>query len=296
MQVASEIGRCGKYTSLQTQVVVGGMSMENQVRGLMRGSQIVVGTPGRIIDHIHRRTLHLENVRVVVLDEADRMLDMGFIDDITYILQLTPSQRQTALFSATIPFEVVQLAEGYMHNPERVLVSRDEIAVKEIEQVVYIVDEENKYEALRSLVDQEKIGRGIVFCSTKRKTDWLSQRLTRDGYQARPLHGDLSQAQRNNTLESFRRGAVKLLVATDVAARGLDIADVSHIVNFDLPNEPLQYFHRIGRTGRVGKSGLARSFATPMQYSELRQIKNLTHTKILVRGFVPGQKIVEAPR
>jgi ATP-dependent RNA helicase DeaD len=241
---------------------------------------IVVGTPGRVIDHISRGTLVLDNVRMVVLDEADRMLDMGFRDDIEFILQRTPSERQTAMFSATMPDEILDLASQHMYNPEKFLVSRDEIAVEEIEQLYRLVDPERKFQALCDIMAQKSVSRALIFCSTKIGADRLASRLNRIRRDIAVIHGDLTQGQRERALNDFRRGRVRFLVATDVASRGLDIEGLSHVVNYDVPNDPLLYFHRIGRTGRAGATGMAVTLVSRREMGDLKRIQGMTNTRI----------------
>jgi len=241
---------------------------------------IVVGTPGRIIDHLSRGTLLLDRVSFAVLDEADRMLDMGFREDIELILSRTPSQRQTAMFSATMPDEILSLAAQNMYNPEKILVSRDEIAVEEIEQLYRQVDPERKFQALCDIMNQKQVQRALIFCSTKIGADRLAYRLSRVRRDVSVIHGDLTQPQRERALENFRRGRVRFLVATDVASRGLDIDGVTHVVNYDVPSDPLLYFHRIGRTGRAGASGVAVTLVSRREMMDLKRIQSMTNTRM----------------
>jgi len=280
IQVAEHISRLGKYASFETLPVYGGESIRPQIAALKRGVHVVVGTPGRIIDHLKRRTLSLSAVKIVILDEADRMLDMGFIDDIEYILSNTPESRQTALFSATIDQTVMSVCNRYMKNPEKILVSKDEIAPLQIDQHYMIVNPANKFNILCDILQENHIERAIIFCRTRKYTSILADRLQRRGYDARPLHAGFTQSQRNSVVNSFRKGELKLLVATDVAARGLDIQGITHIINYDIPLDALVYFHRIGRTARVGNDGTAISLVGYGEITQFNKIKDLTNTTI----------------
>ena len=280
IQVTSDLNRFGKHVSVRSLAVYGGQPIYGQMDALQRTVHIVVGTPGRVIDHISRGTLVLDRVSFVVLDEADRMLDMGFRDDIEFILGRTPSDRQTAMFSATMPDEILSLASRHMYNPEKMLVSRDEIAVEEIEQLYRQVDPERKFQALCDVLNNQSVHRALIFCSTKIGADRLGYRLSRVRRDVATIHGDLTQAQRERALDSFRRGRVRFLVATDVASRGLDIEGVTHVVNYDVPSDPLLYFHRIGRTGRAGASGVAVTLVSRHEMMDLKRIQGLTHTRM----------------
>jgi len=280
VQTADHIRRISRYTKLRVLPIYGGESINKQINELKKGVHIVVGTPGRIIDHLQRRTLSLSGVTYVVLDEADRMLDMGFIKDIERILSKVPKNKQTSLFSATIDQSVLNVCNKYMKNPERILVSKDEIALPQISQYYIVVDPKKKFEALTDVLDEHGIERAILFCRTRRGTGKLARTLKAKGYDAKPLHGGLTQPQRDAVTESFRRGKLKILVATDVAARGLDIVGVTHIINYDIPNEASVYFHRIGRTARMEADGTAITLVSMEEMADLRQIKALTKTKI----------------
>lgn len=280
IQVAEEITKIGKYREMRTLAIYGGQPIERQIMALKRGVHIVVGTPGRLLDHIRRSTLFLGSVRLMVLDEADEMLDMGFIEDIEKILKETPAEKQTLLFSATMPLEIQRLARKYLNNPEILSVSRDELTVPQIEQAFYEVKEHNKFDGLCRVLDTSDIKLAIIFCRTKRGVDELVAGLEARGYEAEGLHGDLTQAQRNKVMKKFREGHVEIMVATDVAARGLDIDNVSHVINYDIPQDPESYVHRIGRTGRAGKSGIAISFVTPPEYRLLRMIEKMINSRI----------------
>jgi ATP-dependent RNA helicase DeaD len=280
VQTADHIRRISRYTKLRVLPIYGGESINKQINELKKGVHIVVGTPGRIIDHLQRRTLSLSGVTYVVLDEEDRMLDMGFIKDIERILSKVPKNKQTSLFSATIDQSVLNVCNKYMKNPEKILVSKDEIALPQISQYYMVVDPKRKFEALTGVLDEHGIERAMLFCRTRRGTGKLAKTLKAKGYDAKPLHGGLTQPQRDAVTESFRRGKLKILVATDVAARGLDIVGVTHIINYDIPNEASVYFHRIGRTARMEANGTAITLVSMEEMADLRQIKALTKTKI----------------
>lgn len=280
VQVAEHISQICKYTPFKVLPIYGGTSIQKQIDMLKRGVHIVVGTPGRIIDHLKRETLDLAKVKVVVLDEADRMLDMGFVDDVEYILSNTPVNRQTSLFSATIDHAVMNICDKYMKNPEKILVSRDEIALTQISQYYMLVNSKNKFQILRAILEENYIERAIIFCKTRRGTSMLADRLRLKGYDARPLHGGFTQTQRDLVINSFRKGKIRLLVATDVAARGLDIQGITHIINYDIPLDALVYFHRIGRTARMGRKGTAITLVSYGETAELNRIRALTNTKI----------------
>lgn len=280
IQVAEEISQIGKYMRIRTLPIYGGQSIDRQIRMLHKGVHIVIGTPGRLLDHLRRGTLRLNNVQTVVLDEADEMLDMGFIDDVETILRATPSERQTLLFSATMPEEITRLARKYLVNPEFVTVSKNNLTVPTIEQIYYETTDRNKLESLCRLLDTGEINLAIIFCRTKRGVDELVAGLEARGYPAAGLHGDMSQYQRNTVMKQFKDGQVELLVATDVAARGLDIYNLSHVINYDLPQDVEFYVHRIGRTGRAGKTGIAISLITRRDYKQLRLIESLTGIRI----------------
>jgi ATP-dependent RNA helicase DeaD len=280
IQVADHISRFGKFAAFNVLPVYGGDSIQKQINALKSGVHIVVGTPGRIIDHLERRTLNLASVRIVVLDEADRMLDMGFIDDIEYILSKVPKNRQTSLFSATIDQSVMNVCNRYMNKPEKILVSKDEIALTQISQYYMVVNPANKFQILCKILDENHIGRAIIFCRTRTDTSTLADKLRARGYDAEPLHAGFTQPQRDFITNSFRKGKLKLLVATDVAARGLDIQGITHIINYDIPLDALVYFHRIGRTARMGLEGTAITLVGYGELTEFNNIRALTKTTI----------------
>jgi ATP-dependent RNA helicase DeaD len=265
VQVAEAFHSYSKYRRVSVLPVYGGQPIERQLSALRRGVQVVVGTPGRVLDHIRRRTLQLGQVRTVILDEADEMLDMGFIEDIETILRETPETRQTALFSATMPAPIQELAKRYMHDPQRIIIKTEQMTVPQIRQVYYEVGRRDKFEVLVRILDYERPTSAIIFCRTKLEVDTLGQRLIARAYPAETLHGDLNQTQRDRVMARFRSGQAELLIATDVAARGLDIEHVSHVINYDIPLDPQAYVHRIGRTGRAGRTGSAITLLTPRE-------------------------------
>ncbi len=280
VQITEDMSSYGKYMPLRVITVYGGVSIERQIDELRKGVHVVVGTPGRIIDHLKRGTLELGGLKAVVLDEADRMLDMGFIDDIEYILKRTPKKKQISLWSATIDDRTRRLSKRYMPKAEMVIVSRDEIAVETIEQHYIRVAPYEKFEILTKLIDHMSIDRALIFCRRRTTVDRLTNQLKRARYDVEALHGQYSQARRESVLESFREAKVSFMVATEVAARGLDILDVPFIINYDIPDDPLMYFHRIGRTARAGKSGTAVTLVTYEEEEELERIKALTGLEI----------------
>ncbi|NCW46301.1 MAG: DEAD/DEAH box helicase, partial [Gemmatimonadaceae bacterium] len=283
MQVAEAVHRYGKPLGLHALAVYGGASMELQIRALKRGVDVVIATPGRALDHIKRHTLKLGTLRAVVLDEADEMLDMGFADELEAILDVTPTEKQTALFSATLPPRIAGITRKYLRNPEHVTVEREVRAEGEaarVRQVAYIVSRAHKMPALARVLDIEQPTSAIVFCRTRTEVDELSETLTARGLRAESLHGGLSQDQRDRVMQKFRAKKVDLLIATDVAARGLDVKHVSHVVNFDVPADAETYVHRIGRTGRAGREGVAITLAEPRESRLLRNIERQTSQKI----------------
>lgn len=282
IQVAEALRELGKYREVVTLPIYGGAPYDRQLRALKRGVQMVIGTPGRLLDHLGRGTLSLDGVQTVVLDEADEMLNMGFIEDIEAILARLPNQRQTALFSATIPARIAKLAEQYLRQPIQVSVAAREAIAPRVRQVCYEVPEHAKPDALARLLDLEEPESAIIFVRTRRDADHLAEHLNRIGYLAQAIHGEISQGQRERTLERFRAGHTQLLVATDVAARGLDIPAVSHIINYDLPLDAESYVHRIGRTGRAGATGEALTLVTPRERRQLRLIERAIHRRLEV--------------
>ena len=280
VQVAQNMASYAKYGGLKVLAVYGGESINKQIHALSNGVQIVVGTPGRLIDLMERRMINLSGVSMVVLDEADRMLDMGFIEDIEFILSKTPRNRQTSLFSATIDESVMRLSNKYMKNPQKILVSKDEIALTQMKQYYTVVSQHDKFTTLCQIVHDDRVDKAIIFCRTRRETSRLSEQLYRKGYRVEALHAGFTQAQRDRAINDFKAGRLNLLVATDVAARGLDIQGITHIINFDVPNDAPVYFHRIGRTARKGEEGTAITLVSYGEMSDFNNIKALTKTKI----------------
>ena len=280
VQVAEHMACFAKYARLKVLAVYGGESINKQIHALSSGVQIVVGTPGRLIDLMERRVLNLGSVKIVVLDEADRMLDMGFIEDIEFILSKTPYDRQTSLFSATIDQSVMKVCNKYMKNPQKILVSKDEIALTQMKQFYTVINQAGKFEALCDIIRNERVNKAIVFCRTRRETSRLSEQLYRKGFRAQALHAGFTQAQRDRAINDFRSDRLSLLVATDVAARGLDIEGITHIINYDVPMDAPVYFHRIGRTARKGEDGTAITLVSYGEMSDFNNIKALTKTKI----------------
>ena len=280
VQIAEHISRISRYTGVRVCPIYGGEKINRQIRQLKRGVHIVVGTPGRVIDHLNRGTLKLRAVHMVVLDEADRMLDMGFVHDINKILDKVPRNKQTSLFSATIDRNVLKICNKYMDKPEKILVSKDEIALEQIEQRYVKVDPMSRYPILKELIDEQGIQKAIIFTRTKRGAYALSKKLKRSGYNASALHGNLSQPQRDRVTRGFRKDKVDFLVATDIAARGLDIGGITHIINYNIPRETLAYFHRIGRTARMEAEGTAITFVAHGEEKALAEIKAQTGTRI----------------
>ncbi|MEM4633628.1 MAG: DEAD/DEAH box helicase [Candidatus Anstonellaceae archaeon] len=280
LQVSSEISKIGMHLPYRTVAIYGGEDIEKQITILKEGADIVVGTPGRILDHISRGTLSLSSIEILVLDEADRMLDMGFIEDIEKILKSTPESRQTLLFSATMPKEILQLARQYMKAPQEILISEDSLSVKSIKQYYVEVSKFDKLNAFLTLLSQKKPPLALVFVRTKKGADKLNQILQDRGFRSIALHGDMSQSKRNRSMEAFRKSHVNILVATDLASRGLDISGVTHVFNYDLTDDPYTYLHRIGRTGRMGKNGEAISFVFFDQVGLIPIIEKITDSKM----------------
>jgi ATP-dependent RNA helicase DeaD len=283
MQVAEAVHKYGKSMGIRALPIYGGAAMEAQLRMLKHGVDVVVATPGRALDHIRRKTLRLDSVRTVVLDEADEMLDMGFAEDLEAILEATPAERQTALFSATLPPRIAEIANKHLKDPVRVRIDREVVpagSAPRVRQVAYIVSRAHKIATLGRVLDVEHPTSAIVFCRTRTEVDELTESLNGRGYRAEALHGGLSQEQRDRVMKRFRANTADLLVATDVAARGLDVQHVSHVVNYDVPSAAEAYVHRIGRTGRAGREGVAITLAEPREHRLLRNIEQQTRQKI----------------
>lgn len=286
-QVEESVRVYGNYLPLTSTVVFGGVNIAPQIQALRRGVDILVATPGRLLDHVQQRTVDLSRVEILVLDEADRMLDMGFIRDIRKILALLPVRRQNLLFSATFSDEIKALADGLLNRPTRVEVARQSAESELVEQSVYLATRENKRDLLVHLLVEENIQQALVFTRTKHGADRLAKQLQRDGVSAVPIHGNRSQSQRTRALSDFKAGTARILVATDIAARGLDIDQLPHVINFELPNVPEDYVHRIGRTGRAGSTGEAISLVSAEEQSYLAAIEKLIKKRI-VRRVVAG--------
>ncbi|MEK0446285.1 MAG: DEAD-box ATP-dependent helicase CshA [Verrucomicrobiota bacterium] len=281
VQIAGEVAKLSAFTrGIRELAIYGGQSYGVQYRGLEEGAQIIAGTPGRVMDHLDRGSLKLDHLRMVVLDEADRMLDMGFRDDIATILQQAPENRQTAFFSATMPPAVEQLIRSYTNEPQWVRLETRAESAPNIEQCYYEVSHGSRAGALCRVLEATNLRFGIVFCSTKSAVDGVTEHLIAEGYQADRLHGDMSQAMRERVMRRFRDGKLEFLVATDVAARGIDVDDIEAVINYDIPRDPEDYVHRIGRTGRAGRSGRAITFVTSREVYALDRIQRLTRVKI----------------
>ncbi len=280
IQVTEELSSFSENHKISIVAVYGGQPIERQIARLQRGIDIVVGTPGRIIDHLERKTLNISKVKYVVLDEADEMLNMGFVEDIEKILESSPKNRRTVLFSATMPSHIEKLAKNYMQDYEIISVMSEQISRDNIEQIYFEVSQADKFEALFRIIDVEDSFYGMVFCRTKVDADEIAHKLAHRGCRAEAIHGDLSQGQREKVLQKFRSKQITTLVATDVAARGIDVDNLTHVINYSLPQDPESYVHRIGRTGRAGKSGTAITLITPSEYRKLTSIQRIANTKI----------------
>ncbi len=279
-QIANSFGVYGQHTGLRQTVVFGGVSQKPQSEALRRGVDILVATPGRLLDLLQQKLLSLRNVEIFVLDETDRMLDMGFIRDVQRIMKHLPAQRQTLLFSATMPREIQGFADTILNNPVDVRAPSESMEADTVEQVVYFVDTHSKPALLQHLLEGAKVTRALVFTRTKHRADRVARKLSRSGIQAEAMHSNKSQNARMRALANFKQGTTRCLVASDIAARGLDVDDISHVINYDMPNEAKTYVHRIGRTGRAGASGQAISFCSPDQRGELADIERLLGKRI----------------
>lgn len=291
VQVREEVVKLAHGRKIHSVAVYGGKPIRGQIEKLSRGAEVVIGTPGRVLDHMGRGTLNFADLQLVVLDEADRMLDIGFRPDIEKILRRCPKERQTLLLSATVPPPVERLAKSYMINPESLNFSPSDISVHTIEQFYCTVDSDRKFELLEHLIKREEPHQAIVFCRTKRGTDKVERRLTKRFKDVACIHGDLAQSARDRAMSSFREGKVKILVATDVVGRGIDVSAISHIFNYDIPQFCDDYVHRVGRTGRMGREGVAYTFVTPEEGNELTRIE-MRIDKLLMRDEVPGFETV----
>lgn len=293
IQVADELKNIMKYKRASVVAIYGGQPLVPQIKELKKGPQVVVGTPGRILDHLHRNTLQTNFVKMVVLDEADEMLDMGFIHDIEAILHKLPKKRQTMLFSATIPYDIKKLAQQFMHDPVHISVTRGTETAETVKQKFYRTFEQHKLDVTMRIIDTEKVDVAIIFCRTKKGVAALTEALNSNGYRAEGLHGDLTQSQRLRVMDAFRKKRINLLIATDIAARGIDVAHVTHVINYDIPEDPEQYVHRIGRTGRAGKTGVAITLVTPQDIRFLHTIETKINEKIPEGKLPDGQEMLE---
>ncbi|MEC9488484.1 MAG: DEAD/DEAH box helicase [Halanaerobium sp.] len=295
IQVAEELNRLAKYKrNLSTLPVYGGQSINRQIKALKKGVQVIIGTPGRVMDHMNRRTLNLSRINTVVLDEADVMLDMGFIEDIETILSDVPNQRQTLFFSATIPREILNLSKRFQNNAEFVKVTHERVTVPGIEQYYYEVRRGSKLRVLTRLIDLYSPRLALVFCNTRKMVDELNIQLQSRGYLTDALHGGLNQNQRDRVMDKFRNGVIDILIATDVAARGIDVDDVEAVFNYDVPQDTDYYVHRIGRTGRMGKAGQAHTLVVGKDIYKLRDIQKYTKTRIARQEVPTISEIQEA--
>lgn len=295
IQVSDALHNYGQHKGIRTLAIYGGQAYDRQLRGLQQGVHIVVGTPGRVMDHMRRGTLKLNDLRFFVLDEGDEMLDMGFVDDIETILREVPEDRQTALFSATMPPRISDLANKYLRNPQHISVRGKQMTVAEVNQTSYEFPRGKKVEALARILEAENPTSAIIFCRTKRNVDELGEALLGRGMPVETLHGDLSQVQRDRVMRRFRSGQAQILIATDVAARGLDVPEVSHVINYDAPESHETYVHRIGRTGRAGRTGEAITLVSPREFRWLRQVERTTRASIEAKRL-PSQEDVNARR
>ncbi len=293
VQVAEEINTLGQFKNIRALPVYGGQDMDRQIKALKKKPQIIVATPGRLMDHMRRKLIRLQQLAIVVLDEADEMLNMGFREDIETILADVPKERQTMLFSATMPQPIQDLARKFMRNPEFVRMKTKDITVPNTEQYYYQTHEIEKFDALCRLLDLHSPEAAIVFARTKRRVDELLEGLNKRGYSAEAIHGDLTQAKRDSVMRKFKNMSTEILVATDVAARGLDIGSVTHVYNFDIPQDPDSYVHRIGRTGRLGNPGIAATFVSHRELNHLEHIERSIKRKIICKPVPTINEAIE---
>lgn len=295
MQIHEELNRIGKYNDSKIVCVFGGSDIEKQIRTIKKGAEIIVGTPGRVMDLMRRNVLKLNDVKYVVLDEADEMLNMGFVEDIETILEKIDDNRQTILFSATMPSGIKKIAQNYMHADfKHVAILSKQTTATSVKQFYYEVKQKDRFETLCRLIDVANVKTGIIFCRTKRSVDEVTEQMQQANYNVEAMHGDLNQNHRMNTLRKFKKGTINFLIATDVAARGIDVENVTHVINYELPQDIESYVHRIGRTGRADKEGLAYSIITPREVSFLKQIERVTKSKITKVSVPSLQEIFEA--
>lgn len=291
IQIAQEIEKLGKHLGVNALSLHGGTDIERQMNKLEKTVHIVVGTPGRILDHLKRETLHFGRISTLVLDEADKMLEMGFWDEVEQILSSTSKNKQVLLFSATMPDQVKKLAQLFMKQPPHIRIETKQKTVEQIEQIYYQVNQSEKLDALLDVMEETKPYLAIVFANTQERVKLLTERLQKEGYDAEALYGDLSQKKRENLMKDFRNIKFQILVATDIAARGLDVEGVTHVYNYDLPSDTESYIHRVGRTGRAGQTGMAISFVSPRQKGTLTRIEKATKAKIEQKLLTPGRHL-----
>ena len=292
LQIADSVKTYGRFLNLRHAVVMGGVAQGPQIAALKRGLDILIATPGRLLDHVNQRTVDLGQCEYLIIDEADRMLDMGFIRDVRKIVARMPQERQSLLFSATMPSEIAKLAAEILYEPERVEIEAKTVAVDRVEQQVHHLPAAAKRDALTKLLAAPELAKVIVFTRTKRGADRVATGLSRDGISADAIHGNKSQNARQKALDNFRKGRVRVLVATDIAARGIDVDDITHVINFELPHEPESYVHRIGRTARAGAAGIAISFCDGGERKQLQAIEKLIKARIPVVGDAPNTTVV----
>ncbi len=293
IQITKDLEQYAKYMSLKINSVYGGTDIKSQIKSLAKGNNIIVGTPGRVLDLIKRKNIDLSKIKTVVLDEADEMLNMGFKDEIDKILHKTPKNKQTLLFSATMPKEVLKISKNYMRNAHIIEVAKRNESAKNISHSFYLVGAKEKYSALKRLCDFNPNLYGIIFCRTRRECNEVSVKLMKDGYNADALHGDLSQSQRDYVMGKFRQKNIEILVATDVAARGLDVDDITHIINYNLPDDNEVYVHRSGRTARANKKGDSIIIATERNIKKIKEIEKMINKDILSKKIPTGDMICE---
>lgn len=296
IQVAEELNKLGHHKGIRTVPIYGGQKIERQIKALKNNPHLIAATPGRLLDHINRKTIAFDRIKTIILDEADEMLNMGFIEDIELILSKMPEKRQTLLFSATMPKQIQKLAEKFMNDPHVIKIKAKEMTVENIEQYYIELQEKKKFDALCRLLDIQSPELAIVFGRTKKRVDELAEALIKRGYFAEGIHGDLIQSKRDQVIRKFKDKTIEILVATDVAARGLDISGVTHVYNFDIPQDAESYVHRIGRTGRAGHTGLAITFVTPRERGHLQTIEQVTKKKIVKQPIPSYQELLVGQR
>jgi ATP-dependent RNA helicase DeaD len=294
MQIAKDIQSFCKYIkTARIAAVYGGVGIENQIHRIKKGVQIIVATPGRLLDLMHRSVINLSHMNYCVLDEADEMLTMGFQEDIDAILEQTPAEKRIWLFSAAMPREVATIAKKYMHRPVEITIGKKNAGAENIEHIYFVVRESNRYPALKRIIDFHPDIYGLVFCRTRKETQEIAEKLINDGYNAEALHGDLSQQVREQVMGRYRAKSIRVLIATDVAARGIDVQDITHVINYRLPDEPDDYTHRSGRTGRAGKSGMAIAIINSKENYKLQQIERKSGIKFACAKVPEGRAVCE---